>query len=115
MEHIESLPELSSVFPQLAEGDYWEQGTWFTILENEREETCGTAACVAGWATILNGDTIELEFGVIPRVNGALVSLHAQNILGLTSDQADMLFWGDNSKERLRTLVDAFIREAESK
>jgi hypothetical protein len=74
---------------------------------------CGTSACFAGWASILNGMTFEgvehLSYRIPVRdESGAchsLVYLHAQKVLGLTRDEATILFGGCNSIPMLELMV----------
>ena len=55
-------------------------------VANEKN-TCGTSACIAGWAVLMYSDNPQAGSGA---------SEKAQDLLGLTSIQADRLFYGRN-------------------
>jgi hypothetical protein len=57
----------------------WDQENWLSL--------CGTQACVGGWAIQLSGEKVEDYLG------GGDVSGRAQELLGLTYDQANELFY----------------------
>lgn len=77
---------------------------------------CGTAACFAGWASLLDGMSaiklLRLSEGIeavrIPGEGGrwrSAVSIHASSILGLTREEADILFGGTNTTPTLELMV----------
>lgn len=89
------------------------------------EITCGTTACVAGWTCLLAGDdfVIEADDDELANLKGKLdieyvisrdnvqhtVGGRAMDLLGLDSDQADMMFDGNNSRSYLRAMVLALL------
>lgn len=74
---------------------------------------CGTAACFAGWAVILDGWTVlHDEDACEPWVSKPThwypqepISRRAVRLLGLTSVEAHKLFEPDNSREMLALMV----------
>lgn len=104
MDHITAHPEKH------------DQNVWIEQvsdqLDDPEDQTCGTAACFAGWATLLSGDKPLFE-GY--RVAGAVISTatkrerrvanRAKELLGLTDTQADCLFYGGNTRAELEELV----------
>ncbi len=126
--------ELVSAVVDLIEAvqDRWDQNSWrFNGKEQERYEAwqqdvlnpgCHTSFCAAGWIGALDGvkwyrETVE-GIGrpgvcncsspecVMPS-HYMLVSTYAAGRLGLTEDEAQVLFDGSNTLEDLRTLADA--------
>lgn len=73
---------------------------------------CGTAACFAGWATLLSGWYVQR---VAPSkvvyvahqddLRDFLVNDLAVELLGITNDEADVLFGYGNSREMLQLMV----------
>lgn len=119
MEHIDDLPDYTEALRALALGegepdprpDYWWQGTWKTHLARAgfstvQVEQCGTAACFAGWAAILDGEA--------ERNPWESIADQARRVLGLTFSQADRLFAAYNSREDLHRLVEEFTADAEA-
>lgn len=93
----------------------WNQNHWALPQATNRDaldddSVCGTAQCFAGWRLVLDGyhtvgvDAMENAQGV--HVYGLSIGRQAQDRLGLTEKQGDLLFDGDNSLERLKELVD---------
>ena len=93
------------------EPDLWYQGDWTTedqtnpswIQDNEIH-TCGTQACIAGWAVHLTPEHARPMVGSIKR--------QAQLLLGLYPDEADKLFssswtpmWPRSVSEELRRIA----------
>lgn len=75
---------------------------------------CGTTACVGGRTCILSGDTpklirrgtqIRADFVVTVAGDTRDIGDRARELLGLTSEQADRLFWGDNTLDDVRSMV----------
>lgn len=109
----------------------WNQDDWFRIVDLVTGETryetervlmeevnsCGAAMCFAGHAALRMGfpapplnnngswqrEVLD-EAGYPYRED---VFVFAQNVLGLTSSQADALFAGSNSMEDLKNIVEA--------
>lgn len=85
--------------------EQWEQSTW------RAEELCGTVACFAGWACALNGDMFDpSEWDlVLTDANGkpvdSMIERRAEEILGLTEDQADDLFGAYRTLDELEQIV----------
>lgn len=103
LNHIEAHPE------------EWDQEYW------ARRTLCGTSYCFAGTAVVLSGlplawrdvdaddygvDADELAHNVIDEGEvGDSIATAARDLLELTADQADRLFYPGNSIEKLRDLV----------
>lgn len=77
--------------------------------------SCGTTACIAGWAVQLSGDkllvreedlctgwetdeTTEVEFCVARNGRSFLIDDRAQKLLGLVAEEADVLFLCSDSQ-----------------
>jgi hypothetical protein len=75
-----------------------------------QQTECGTAACFAGWTCILAGhelikDDVGLVWCLCRNDEPIWIVTVAQNILGLTRDEAAKLFYCDNSIETLELMV----------
>ena len=95
-----------------------DQGEWV-----ERKPECGTAACFAGWAAILEfGEGVIFDDGEMlafrlpapysnRRDDGLppLMSQQAARLLGLSSVQADTLFNAWNTRGMLRAMVNDLV------
>lgn len=96
-----------------ANPEHWDQSAW----------RCDTGMCFAGWAAQLaggvfpyddNDDRTDIVYGgeepragIVTSPTGQLetISVFAQDRLGLTDDEADILFYGDNDLYDLTELV----------
>lgn len=98
--HIEAHPEQH------------DQGVWL------RKVDCGTAACLAGWVVIQEypeagfvrdrydiGNTYS-RVDILPEGKAPLVDEVAFQLLGITSDQADVLFDERNTIGHLKAMRD---------
>lgn len=96
----------------------FDMNTWVTIkreLINFPEDTskikveCGTTACIAGWAVQLAGDKLlvdrysSIRDGIYQTTNSVAkngrvcdIQSRAQNLLGLTEMETDILFFSGN-------------------
>lgn len=104
--HIREFPET------------YDQSTWGSIdiidpLHPDGDaRSCGTAACVAGWAVRLASPLhLGLVLDEIPHHrycdDTVHVSFAAQHLLGLDSDEADSLFECSNPKHNVLETLDA--------
>jgi hypothetical protein len=84
MDHIDQHPE------------EWDQAAWF----------CGTAACFAGHAVLMDGWKIVHAFGDIEK-DGKLdmADQVAQRLLGLPRREANRLFCASNTLDDLHSMV----------
>jgi len=89
-----------------------DQATWIGNL------TCGTVACFAGWALMLDGVSAEdiLNWShAAPRYS--LVGSRAREVatehLGLTIDEAGRLFQASNTRDMLQLMVKDLINGKE--
>ena len=85
----------------------WDQTVWF----------CGSAACFAGHAVLLDGGKVSNDRWLLPREDDppadrwdardgeVYVELRARRILGLTEEQAERLFASYNTLDELRAQV----------
>lgn len=106
----------------------WRQDVWFThidpetgrrvesVIEVEVEEvnSCNTAFCFAGHAALKSGFPAppkESYSQWTAEIDGKTVHVdtYAASKLGITYDQADVLFSGENSLEDIETIVEAII------
>jgi hypothetical protein len=87
----------------------WDQRFWI------REESCGTVACVAGHIALNNGGKpfTDDSWGAFVRLNGVerRVSEVAAETLGITPDQAEVLFYYRNSIHDLRHMMSTLVGE----
>ena len=133
MEALEALPPpnlplLRKVLDHVdAHPQEWNQGTWIVQTRNV-DQSCGTACCIAGWASLLSGDEPEFEpmlgltaTGLVYEARAATVatdngerfiSRRAQELLGLTSVEADELFAGGNSRAQVQRIAEQIAERA---
>lgn len=86
-----------------------DQTMWF------RKNTCGTAACFAGHVALLSGyqpgswqlgwDGTTISSCAVGEGGTDEVPDLAQDLLCLTKDQANMLFYGENTVPELQVMV----------
>ena len=87
----------------------WRQAFWFT------KTACGTACCLAGKQMILEGFEpvfyfSELgSFAMSPEGEVVAVEDAAQEMLGLTDNEADELFYGGNTLKDVEEIIDRLI------
>jgi hypothetical protein len=114
-----NIPLLTKVLDHITANPLeWGQGVWATETE------CGTAACVAGWAVIMSGHTLEFEdmhmwdrltgrrlnTGPSARrtTDGEPIADVARRELGLNVDQSKYLFADHRDLDDLWNLANAF-------
>jgi hypothetical protein len=103
LDHIDAHPE------------QWRQQDWISRPDGA---DCGTAACFAGWACLLSGDTPRWEFPadeLTERVNTTsgvelvhdveFVNDRAAYLLGISLYEADSLFDAENERDGIVRLV----------
>ncbi len=80
------------------------------VLQPNEEWSCGTVACLAGWAALLNGwRPIRRESDLVYRDGRAEPVIDvARRVLDLDRDQAETLFVGSNSLEQLWQLASRY-------
>jgi hypothetical protein len=129
---VPDVEKLRRVLAQVEEeaakgsGSRWDQCHWAisrggTAVE-PTPDTCGTAFCFAGWAAVLDGAQLHwgkgYESGALVwvaefqrRADGYMddISEYAQRSLGLTSDEANVLFLGSNTLDDLRAIVQSLV------
>lgn len=98
-----------------AHPELWRQDWWLTKAD------CGTAACFAGWACILSGDTPRLvepddfedqvEFSYVTSPGDAPIHVNerATELLGIAPNQSRVLFDGLNNRRHLGEYVERFF------
>jgi hypothetical protein len=131
MPAILNLPRLKQVRDHVvAHPDQHDQGEWFIDINGYEKpcvigSECGTAACVAGWTVLLNGDQpIKMAFpdhgytsaSSVALINGGVMDIddRAQQILGLTDDQAQELFYDISTPQRAVDYLNDLIASAEA-
>jgi len=121
------------------EPDSHDQNVWMTVsgpivpvgrVEGGVTLSCPTAACVAGWACFLNGDSPFLDAEVAefceddPSVEVELVladgevrcvESRAQELLGLEDDDALDLFDAVNTRDYVLQRLDVFIEREKNR
>lgn len=104
------IPAMRAVLAQIeAHPETWDQSTW----------RCQTGMCFAGWAAELSPD-IQWTLGADAVSDESYhdaevtfdgcrthVSFAAESVLGLSQDQADLLFASGNTLDEIKTIVDA--------
>ncbi|GIF08715.1 hypothetical protein [Actinoplanes siamensis] len=97
LDQIDARPELHN------------QSAWF----HRTIGGCGTAACFAGWTSLLAGDeplwTHDYQNQTDAVIGGGkrrYIEARATELLGIDPDQADALFYGGNTREDLGRLVE---------
>lgn len=89
----------------------WDQNVWLVPPEDAAVEaqpgtdwTCGTTACLAGWAALRHGYRPSRNDDHVVRLDdpddwgyARFVSDVARELLGLTREQGDLLFAGANA------------------
>lgn len=103
MDHIEAHP------------DQHDQTMW--IAQPTSIDNCGTTACFAGWSVLLHPKTVWNPAKgtlTLPWIRNELDSDlpgTAQELLGLTTLEADWLFAADRTREELRARVDEWTAQ----
>lgn len=90
LEHIKQHPE------------EWEQGTWLDINGCRQDNWCGTVGCFAGWAVALS--TPESQWPP----DTYYIRDRAAELLGITPNEAMLLFRASNTMGRLREYLNQF-------
>lgn len=91
-------------------GRDWDQSVWHTNVLAEDGTRCGTAYCFAGWTVELSDRAqwidptdlmvvVELEDATKPLET--TVPVAARRLLGLTTEQANLLFDADNTLDQV--------------
>lgn len=73
----------------------------------ELEHLCGTAYCVAGYVAQLHDE----RYAVSAEVEGNHSQDVARRVLGLSADQADRLFYGENTAADVRRIAEEIAGE----
>ena len=116
MMNIEKIEKLIHMLRSHPDG--YEQTTWGSRWLNDSDHSCGTAACLAGYAVLMEG--YELWFGPdkyeteeCVNAQGELFYIFdvAQKILGLDKKTARILFSPDGGKWRHSLLKAAIHNE----
>lgn len=128
MPNVELLREtLDHVIAMDAE-HAWNQHVWLArrggplAYEVPEGNTCGTAACFAGWRAVLDEKeglceipkramdivVVQIETPQGPREVSLDIAEYAQQRLGLDDEEAEELFNSENSLRTLKDLVDRF-------
>jgi len=93
-----------------------DQSIWARI---HVKESCGTAMCLCGWAATLakaemtwrafkDYRTGEVVFRELERINGEEPYYGGRDLLGLTEDQAEDLFFDENSLALLWAMAELY-------
>lgn len=129
-EPVPNLPLLRKAMEQIQVPGAWDQTSW---MHTDQASECGTAGCVAGWAVTLT-DKYELMYQRRDEHDPALsaemyveyvkdrdtgeeefLETAAQRELGLTDDEAELLFMGNNSFRELNRQVKEIAARAGEK
>jgi hypothetical protein len=93
--------------------DRWRQGTWGTRTR------CGTALCLAGTVGVIDGalitwhpDDVVEGYATLGLIDGKEPWQYAEDALGLTEQQGNVLFAGGNSRADLQDMRDALAADA---
>jgi hypothetical protein len=121
-----NLPLLRKALTQIELPGVWDQSTW---MRTDQKSMCGTAGCIAGWAVELTGryDLLLARVNEHDIHNTELYAEYAQDRetgekefieevarreLGLTEDEAEYLFDGNNGRHTLMTVAAAIAERA---
>jgi hypothetical protein len=133
--NLEKLVMTRALVKEEARLGKWNQDVWANGLENDyetglRKITCGTTACVAGWAVISDGGKFLDSDTVLARdtddqewvftgwdlnnkgVPAYALDRRARDLLGLDADEASDLFAAHNTYDDVMELLGGFIKEA---
>lgn len=72
---------------------------------------CGTAACAAGWTALLMGKEINDRCEVQQDFKAMHVREYARQVLGLTLQQAEDLFSGNNTRDDMDRIFAKLLEE----
>lgn len=131
---VPNLPLLRKILAQIdAVPESWVQSTWGLvwnsltgdIIADQRRQsgqaraTCGTAYCIAGHVAVLTGwEPSGWSMGEASSYwmdedgRERRVSVIARDALGLTNEEAEMLFHGDNSRSEVQLLAEIIASRA---
>jgi hypothetical protein len=80
----------------------WDQSTW--LIE---EPDCGTSCCIAGYIVLSDGQKPDNNYRLTtPDGRDVSIRMYAQELLGLSENDADYLFGGVNNLTDLRKMRD---------
>lgn len=119
---VPNLPLLRKAMAQIKIRGAWDQASW---MRTKAKSECGTAGCVAGWAVELTG-RYELLFAGVEHVNELYVEMVRDRVtgeeeyietvatreLGLTIEEADVLFMGGNDMPMLIWAAEQIAKRA---
>jgi len=112
--NVELMDKTLDFIEQHPENHY--QGAWMrkgvedapAVDLPDGRHLCGTAACFAGWAVTLAGETMDI-YGYLVESDGT-TKRHVENVaaemLGLDRWSADVLFAARNKRADLRRMVE---------
>lgn len=107
----------------------WDQASWVREVDADDaraeaaenvvlpEGWCGTTYCIAGWACYLSGTKIGLVGDAVLTADGLPVEPHAADLLGLSEEDAERLFYtteNDIALEILDEILAEAARQAET-
>ena len=124
---VPNLPLLRKTLDYIKIPGVWDQASW---MHTTKRSECGTAGCIAGWAVSLT-DQYDMIFErheettdadlhvdtVVDRVTGKreFLEVVARRELGLTEDEAEMLFDGINGYRTIIALCESIAERAGEK
>ena len=114
---MKNIPLARKVMEQIRnEPDKFDMSTWVSTANSLVPDSeisienmdCGTTACFAGWACILNGDTISVNehYRMVCGPDRARISDRAAELLGLNQREAHELF-----QETSNSYIDIAVEE----
>jgi hypothetical protein len=143
MKNLEQLVMTRALVKEEIRQGKWDQGSWATELVKSdetglREPSCGTTACVAGWAVIVDGGKFlnagavaarpeELEdpnlltwkqevrvpkTGQWVEFDTISVAARARRLLGLNYHEAEELFRASRTEDEIMDLLKQHIKDA---
>lgn len=104
-----------------------DDGEWDQTVWGKKVPGCGTSYCAAGWACVESGDTLRWAASNwlrdIPGTQRAWdvesgdareeIFDRARYLLGLTEEEAEELFDGENDREFMLAKIDHYIEMGE--
>ena|SRR5258706_8207228 len=103
MANLERLDQVINIIETNPER--WDQGTWGSMTD------CGSTYCIAGWACLLAGLTLNWFDNTLINANGHDPFDAGQKILELTDEQAHYLFFARTDLDEIKLIRKEFEEE----
>jgi hypothetical protein len=88
-----------------------DEGALAVVREGVDSWVCATAACAAGWACLLAGDSPTSDSTVSTPAGLTTADVRGRELLGLDHDEAAELFSEENTSDEVLDFIDEQIRQ----